>query len=288
MKFFRQFSITFLLLSLLTIVVNNLQSQSSHEITNVNYRFEGSKLLVTYDLIKTKSGETYNVSMEVITMSGIKIVPVAVYGDIKRGVVPGKKRTLIWDTHADDVVLDEEFTIQIVAEPEHRREVVPDSIIRKYEFPHTTDIGLGLGIDYGGIFGAKFTYSPVKYLGIFAAGGFQVGGFGWQFGAKGYFIPKTSRKGFRPNLKVMYGINAAIYIEGYDKYDKLYPGFTIGPGMEFRFGRLKKHGFDIDLNFPIRSQEFYDDYDIIKNDPMVEIETEPLPITISMGYHMEF
>jgi hypothetical protein len=288
MKFFRHFSITILLVTLLMIVSNKLQSQSTHEIANVNYRFEGAKMLVTYDIIKAKSGETYTVSMEVVTVSGERIVPVSIFGDIKRGIVPGKKRTLIWDTHADDVVLDEDFTLQITAEPEGRRDVVPDSIVRKYEFPHTTDIGLGLGLDYGGVFGAKFTYSPIKYLGIFAAGGYQVGGFGWQFGVKGYFIPKTSRKGFRPNLKVMYGINAAIYIENYDKYDKLYPGFSLGPGMEFRFGRLKKHGFDIDLNFPIRSQDYYDDYDIIKNDPNIVIEVEPLPITISMGYHMEF
>jgi hypothetical protein len=268
--------------------MNDLKSQSAHEITNVNYRFEGAKLLISYDIIKSKAGETYEVWLEVTTISGEKITPVSVYGDVKRGVVPGRKRTIIWDTNADDIILDEGFTLNVLGKPEGRSEAVPDSIVQKYEFPHYTDIGLGLGIDYGGVFGAKFTYSPVKYLGIFIAGGLQFGGFGWQIGAKGYIIPKTSKKGFRPNLKVMYGINAAIYVMDAEEYNELYMGPSLGPGLEFRFGRLKKHGLDADLNFPIRSQEYYDDWEDLKNDPNIEVLSEPLPFSISIGYHMEF
>jgi hypothetical protein len=276
------------LTALLFTIPNELQSQSTFEIGNVAYKFEGAKLLITYDIIKSKSSETYEIWLEVTTASGEKITPVSVYGDVKRGVVPGKKRTIIWDTHADNIELDEGFTLEVMGKPEGRSEAVPDSIVQKYEFTHYTDIGLGLGIDYGGVLGAKFTYSPLKYLGVFAAGGLQLGGFGWQVGVKGYIIPKTSKKGFRPNLKVMYGINAVIYVIDYDQYNDLYPGFSLGPGMEFRFGRLKKHGMNVDLNFPIRSQEFYDDWDKLKNDPNIVIESEPLPVSLSFGYHIEF
>ena len=270
------------------MIPNDLQSQSTHEIVNVDYRFEGAKLLITYDIIKAQSGETYEISLEVTTASGVKITPVSVYGDVKRGIVPGKKRTIIWDTNADDIVLDEGFTLEILGKPEGRSEAVPDSIVQKYEFPRYSDIGLGLGLDYGGVLGAKFTYTPIKYLGIFAAGGLQLGGFGWQLGAKGYLIPKTSKKGFRPNVKVMYGVNAAIYVIDADQYNELYLGPSLGPGIEIRFGRMKKNGLDFDLNFPIRSQQFYDDWEDLKNDPNIEIQSDPLPFTISIGYHMEF
>lgn len=265
-----------------------LQCQSQENIANIAYRFEGAKLLITYDIIKSKSGETYEVWLEVTTASGEKITPVSVYGDVKRGIVPGRKRTIIWDTHADDVEWAEGFKLNVLCKPEGRTEAVPDSIVQKYEFPHYVDVGLGLGMDYGGVFGGKITWSPLKYLGVFAAGGLQLGGFGWQIGVKGYAIPKTSKKGFRPDLKVMYGINAVIYVMDYDQYNELYQGFSLGPGVEIRFGRLKKHGLDADLNIPIRSKEFYDDWDKLKKDPNIVIESEPLPVSISIGYHMEF
>lgn len=276
------------------MIPNDLQSQSTHEIVNVNYRFEGAKLLITYDIIKAQSGETYEISLEVTTASGVKITPVSVYGDVKRGIVPGKKRTIIWDTNADDIVLDEGFTLEILGKPEGRSEAVPDSIVQKYEFPRYSDIGLGLGLDYGGVLGAKFTYTPIKYLGIFAAGGLQVGGFGWQVGAKGYIISKTSKHGFRPNVKAMYGVNASIYVVDdltkavVDEYTEIYHGFSIGPGIEMRFGRLKKIGLDVDINFPFRSEEFWDDWEEVQNDPSIEDTVDPNAFTISIGFHMEF
>ncbi len=273
---------------LFVVLPDLLHSQSSENISNVAYRFEGSKLLITYDIIKAQSGETFEISLEAITASGETIIPENVFGDVKRGVVPGRKRTIIWDTSADEIILDENFTLNIYAIPQGRSEAVPDSIVQKYEFPRYTDVGLGLGLDYGGVFGGKFTYTPIKYLGIFAAGGFQLGGFGWQLGVKGYIIPKTSKKGFRPNIKIMYGINAVIFVYDAEQYNDLYPGFSLGPGMEFRFGRLKRHGVNADLNIPIRSEEFYNDWDKLKNDPTITIESEPLPFSISVGYHFEF
>jgi hypothetical protein len=288
MKYFRIFTMTIFFVAVFSAIVNKLRAQSTYEIGNVNYRFEGAKLLISYDILKSKSGETYYIWLEVITSSGEKITPVSVYGDVKRGIVPGKKRTIIWDTHADDIFLDEGFQLKVLGTPEGRKESVPDSIVQKYDFPHYTDIGLGFGMDYGGIFGAKFTFTPIKYFGAFIAGGLQFGGFAWQVGVKGYAIPKTSKKGFRPNMKAMYGVNAVIYVSNADEYNALYTGPSLGPGMEFRFGRLKKHGMDVDLNFPIRSQTYKNDWEKLKNDPNIEVLSEPLPFSISFGYHVEF
>jgi len=163
-----------------------------------------------------------------------------------------------------------------------------DSIYRKYEFHNSTDIGFGLGLDYGGILGIKAGYSPINHLNIFIAGGLQLSGFGWQVGAMGYIMPKTTKNFIRPLFKVMYGVNASIYVDGTDEYNKLYQGFTIGSGSEFRFGKKKKHGFNVELSYPFRTKEFDDDMDNLRNNPMIENFQEASPISISMGYHMEF
>jgi len=277
-----------LLLSML-LISGKLLSQTTDNIDNVAYRFEGSKLLITYDIIKAEKGQTFDISMEVVTAAGETIIPESVYGDIKKGVISGKKRTIIWDTNADDILLDDNFTVNILGKPSARSEIVPDSIVQKYDFPHYNDFGIGLGLDYGGILGVKYTYSPIKYLGLFGAAGLQFGGLGWQVGAKGYFISKTSKHGFRPNVKVMYGVNASIYIIDDNTnavvFSENYLGFAIGPGIEIRFGRMKKKGLDVDINFPFRSDEFWDDWDQYKNSPDA---INPSSYTISIGFHMEF
>jgi hypothetical protein len=288
MKHLKYLTFIICLTGFILMISNELHSQSTDNIGNIAYKYEDGRLLISYDIAKSQAGVTYEIWLEVTTAAGEKIIPVSVYGDIKKGVIPGKKRTIIWDTNADDILLDDNFSVQIFGKAEHQLDVVPDSIVRKYDFPHYNDIGLGLGLDYGGILGVKYTYTPVEYFGVFGAAALQLGGFGWQVGIKGYIIPKTSKKGFRPNVKAMYGVNGAIYVVDFDYYNQLYLGPSVGPGMEIRFGRMKKKGLDIDINFPIRSQEFKDDYEAVKNDPRVEV-TGDLPLfTISVGFHMEF
>lgn len=157
----------------------------------------------------------------------------------------------------------------------------------KIEMKRIFDLGFGCGLDYGGLIGAKATFIPVKYIGIFASGGYHLVSFGWQIGVTGYFLPKTNVKKIRPYAKVMYGSNRVIIVKGASQHDKNYIGLTPGVGLEFRFGATASHGLNFDLNFPIGSSEFKDDFDALKNDPQIEI-TDPFPITISFGYHFEF
>lgn len=152
-------------------------------------------------------------------------------------------------------------------------------------FNHKFDLGLGFGLDYGGLLGAQFGYAPIKHLVLFGAVGYHMVDFGWEVGLKGLFIRKTSEKAFRPYLKVMYGSNSVITAEDTDSYDKVYLGFTIGAGAEVRFGKQKHHGFDFDLNVPIRTQEFWDDYNYMED---IGYEMKSMPVAFSIGYHYEF
>ncbi|MFA5418760.1 MAG: hypothetical protein WC341_09900, partial [Bacteroidales bacterium] len=76
------------------------------------------------------------------------------------------------------------------------------------------DIGLGLGIEYGGFLGAQVEYMPISHLGVFASGGFYLVGAGWELGAKAYIMPKITEKHFRVYVTGMYGTNAAIMVVG--------------------------------------------------------------------------
>lgn len=68
----------------------------------------------------------------------------------------------------------------------------------------------------------------------------------------------------------------------------MFLGPTPGVGFEFMFGAGKNHGFDVDVNFPIRSKDFDDQVDEMKADPEVGEVAEPLPFAVSVGYHREF
>lgn len=153
---------------------------------------------------------------------------------------------------------------------------------------HTVDLGFGIGIDYGGLLGIQLGYAPIKYLTLFASGGYYILGFGWQVGAKGLVLPKTTKNIFRPLFKVMYGTHAIIIVDGASEYDKIYTGFTAGIGVELRFGKKKQNGFDLDFNFPMKTADYWEDWNAVKNDPRLEIIQEPGAVTFSIGFHHEF
>lgn len=156
------------------------------------------------------------------------------------------------------------------------------------EVKRTVDIGAGFGLDYGGLLGFQLTYTPIKHLGVVVSAGYHLVSFGWQLGLKAYILPKTNMKRVRPTVKVMYGSNRAIIVDGTSQYNKSYVGFTPGAGIELRFGGRKTHGLNIDLNFPISSASFKDDYEKLKNDPNIDITIPPSPVAFAIGYHFEF
>jgi hypothetical protein len=142
-------------------------------------------------------------------------------------------------------------------------------------------------LDYGGIAGVKISAIFLRHLSIFGSAGLQVAGFGWNAGITGHILPEDSRYFFRPNIKLMYGVNSATMVIGKSEYDMQFFGFTPGIGLEFMFGKKKANGFDVDIDFPIRGKDFEDHMDLIKSDPTVAI-SDPLPIALSFGYHHEF
>lgn len=141
-------------------------------------------------------------------------------------------------------------------------------------------MGIGLGMDYGGL-GVRGEILPIPYLGIFAGVGYNFNGLGANGGLSFKALPF---KKLSPVIQAMYGYNAVIVVEGAAKYNKTYYGPTVGAGLDWKVGRRANKLF-FSINYPIRSQEFYDDLDAIKADPFVKMENEPLPVAVTIGFN---
>jgi hypothetical protein len=146
---------------------------------------------------------------------------------------------------------------------------------------NSLNFGLGVGIDYGG-FGGRLTYLPVPYVAIFGAAGYNLLALGWNAGVQGIFLPY---KKITPTLGAMYGYNGVIKIKGADEYNQTYYGPSVSAGMQINSKKRPGNYFNLELILPFRPQEFYDDMDVVKNDPRIEIYSEPLPVAFSIGYH---
>jgi len=271
---------------------NHSNAQSIAQIENIDFYSEDTKLVITYDIIKASTGEKFNVWVKIKAESGYNFKPISIYGDVGKWVTGGLNKKIYWDIETDGITLDEEISVEVFAQSEFEKpnlkEAEKQVLKKEAEFHRNVDIGAGFGLDYGGIMGIKIEYIPLNHLGVFGSAGFQLSGFGWQLGAIGYFIRKTNKKGFRPYGKFMYGANASIYVSGMEELNEIYLGPSFGVGMEIRFGGAKRSGINGDINFPIRSQQYKDDWDYVKNHPSLDVVSDPMPFTISIGYHVEF
>lgn len=142
------------------------------------------------------------------------------------------------------------------------------------------DIGVGLGVDYGGI-GVRGTFKPIKQLGLFAAGGYNLNSFGFNAGAQWYL---TQHKRHNFFLTGMYGYNAVIVVSG-DINDKAtYYGFSAGVGYQVTT-KNNLNFWNFELLFPVRNSNYKDDVDALKAIG-VDIR-EPFPFGISIGRHFK-
>ncbi len=140
--------------------------------------------------------------------------------------------------------------------------------------------GMGLGLDYGGL-GFQAEFLPIKYVGIFAAGGYNFNGIGFNAGASFKAFPNAK---ITPTVIGMYGYNAVIVVKGATKYNKTYFGPTVGIGGELKVGR-RDNKLRIALFYPFRNEKFENDYDAIKADPYIKMDQEMLPIAYSIGFN---
>ena len=131
---------------LIPMINNNLSAQSAAKIENIKFDAEGTKLAITYDIMKSKESETFEVWVKIKTVSGKEIIPNTLYGDVKKGVSGGLNKRIVWDVEADNVNLDEEFSVEVFGRSESKSSSA-DSKSAENEKPEKVK---GQGISVGG------------------------------------------------------------------------------------------------------------------------------------------
>lgn len=149
------------------------------------------------------------------------------------------------------------------------------------------NIGFGIGIDYGGV-GVRASVLSFERVDVFAGLGYNLVGLGWNAGLAYRFDNDENR--VVPYANAMYGYNAVIVVEttggfgGNTVFEETYYGPSVGGGIELHMNKRKNY-FNFELLYPIRDPQYDKDLDMLKASG-VQFEFEPLPISISIGYHI--
>lgn len=145
-------------------------------------------------------------------------------------------------------------------------------------------LGLGMGFDYGG-FGANLVYFPNKNFGLFAGGGYALGGLGVNGGMKIRFNADQANK-IKPYLTAMYGYNSVIIVKNSSELNKMFYGPTVGFGIDFRLRPGKRGYWTLGLLIPIRNAEVNDYMDDLEKNHGIEFQNKLSPVGFTFGYRI--
>jgi hypothetical protein len=125
------------ILILLIFVGNGLYAQSKAQVENVDFFVEGETLVINYDLEKAKTGELFNITVNIMTKAGKKISAFSFTGDVGKGIYGGKGKKIVWDLTKDNVYLDDEITVEVLAQSEMQAKPVSvgGAMLRSLVFP---------------------------------------------------------------------------------------------------------------------------------------------------------
>ncbi len=151
-------------------------------------------------------------------------------------------------------------------------------------YPHKSEagsVGLGLGLDYGGI-----GFNLQAWLGNSFALSFGVGnsfaGLGFNGGVKIRKNAEKANTGLLPYATLLYGINSVVYVQNLGSYNKMFTGLTPGLGLDVRLSKRSVSCLSIGLMFPIRKPQVQDYIDELK-DKGVVFQKELSSVALSVG-----
>ena len=143
------------------------------------------------------------------------------------------------------------------------------SVFKTYPIDKTS-LGIGLGLDYGGI-GGNVLYYPHRNIGLFGGLGFAIAGIGINVGTKIRFLSPTKKTNTGMYLLGMYGYNMAVIANG---SNYLYYGMSLGVGYDYRRNLAKNSYWSFSMILPFRSSESF----------LYTDGAEVSPILFSIGY----
>ncbi len=111
------FSLVLFILVALLGAPQDIVGQSKAQITNIDFFVRSDTLFVSYDLIKAKKNEWFDVTMTVKTPSGKVFFPVTLSGHAGKYIAGGKGKQIAWAISRDNLFIDDEIYVELRATP---------------------------------------------------------------------------------------------------------------------------------------------------------------------------
>jgi hypothetical protein len=150
-------------------------------------------------------------------------------------------------------------------------------------YANRTFIGIGMGLDFGGI-GMNVMHNLTNSFGGYIGVGYAFAGVGVNGGVTLRLVPKKPESRAVPFFTGMYGYNAAIAVQNADDLSRMFYGPSVGFGIELRARSPKVSCWTFTLLVPFRSSEVQDYIDELQSNYLVEFQNELSPVMISIGY----
>ncbi len=113
--------VIFLLIIAGNLYPNAMFGQTRAKIENVDFTQDGTNLIITYDIVKSRSNEMFQVWVHIYTKTGKKILPTALSGDVGNNIEGGLYKRIVWDMEADQIFLDEEISVDVYGQKETKK-----------------------------------------------------------------------------------------------------------------------------------------------------------------------
>jgi hypothetical protein len=152
-------------------------------------------------------------------------------------------------------------------------------------YPHKSEagsVGLGLGLDYGGI-GVNLQACLGNSFALSAGVGNSFAGLGYNVGIKVKKNAEKATNGLLPYATLLYGINSIIYVQNMGSYNKMFAGVTPGLGLDIRLSKRSLSCLSIGLIFPIRKPQVQQYIDELKSKGVV-FGKQLQNVAISVGF----
>jgi len=121
-------------------------------------------------------------------------------------------------------------------------------IAKKYD---GTSIGIGSGLDFGGIGIGVLHYGSIKTVGIFGGLGYTPSGIGINAGLKVRLLSPKINPTLNPFLVGMYGYTTAVSVSNDSQYNKMFYGPTLGIGADVKFRKFGRGFWTVAWLFPL-------------------------------------
>jgi len=106
------FFFTFLMICLCG---QGLKAQTKAKIENIDFFAEGNKIVINYDIAGSLPEESFNIWIQVKTISGKLLNAKSTTGEIGKGIKGGTGKRIEWSYTIDQVTIDEEIIIEVFA-----------------------------------------------------------------------------------------------------------------------------------------------------------------------------